>query len=755
MQTNFLQFTLKSFLRRQKLIRFPIILCSMTICFMFLFSVLNCSVEATLVSSSKRTYGSWNFAVYHATQQTSHLLNTNMLIDQLGKMDIYGEIKHTENGKTNYIGSIDTTSMPLLNLSLVQGHYPSKPNEIVLERELLLSLGIPGTIGQTVTLTYITNNGSIQEQTFVLCGIMNAYHNTYLKQGPLVSAFVSSIASTKSTTPISTNYFGTINSNYDARTIINELQYCHKNSEQASQENWCYNSYLTPPSHVRTIIHFTSLALLGILLMSIYRSFLYYYIRRSQVLQKSHPLLFDKKRIRKIFHQECILVLGECLILGCLLGYGSCMLLYLICRLFYPDAIIMFDLLKLLCNLGMTLIAIAITKEISRIHSYNITTHKPTLHLPQSPKDCFTKPVSRFSFIFRRYTRVYKKSIFSYILLYILLNICVLFFVKNCVSLYQFNQQLDYDNPLDYSIIGIENYEELAPLISKIKALPEVAIASNCRYLKKDGLVIVCVPDIPVAPPTNTCCVFLGDMKRLTNASFKNNVASFQLNSVDYNFPIREFVKFDYQNSRFLLPPSSETFVYVNHITFDSIVDSSSMKPYYFVKITYYENSDPIITSNIIDSLLFGNSSLEVLHNAVYMRRQFALTIAKYAMNMIVSLSLFFTLFTILRNYQHAALQFLKKELRITWHLGLPKHQIRCYFYTMNAFCHIISTVLTGGLLSLLYWLCSLRNCSLLTGQFLEASPEALIIFLCSCIIYFAVYWHFIRKDLNSILSNF
>lgn len=752
MQTSFIQFILKSFLRRQKSIRFPILLCSMTVCFIFLFSVSCSSIEATLVSSAKRTYGSWNFAVYHATQQTSRLLSNNLLIDQLGKMDIYGEIKHTKNGKVNYIGSIDAISMPLLNLSLEQGRYPTKPNEVVLERELLLYLGIPQRIGNTVTLTYATNDGNIQEQSFVLCGIMNAYHNTYLKQGPLVSAFVSSIASTKSTTPISTNYFGTIDSNYDARTIVNELQYSNQNSEQDSQENWCYNSYLTPPSRVHTITQFTSVGMLGILLVSIYRSFLYYYIRRSQVLQKSHPFLFDKKRIRRFFHQECLLILGECLLLGCLLGYGLCMLMYLFYRLFYPDTVIMFHLVKLFSSLGITLVAIGITIELSRIHSYYVTTHKPTLDLPQSPKNHFHKPVSRFLFLLKRYTKVYKKSIVCYILLYILLNICVLFFVKDCVSLYRFNKQLSYDNPFDYSIMGIENYDDIAPLITKIKALPEVDLVSNCRYVKQNGLVVVCVPDVAPTPPTNTCCVFLGDTKPLTDISFKNNIASFQLNSVDYNFPIQQFVTFDYPNSRFRLPSRSETFVYVNPTTFDSIVASSHMKTYYFVRITYYENCDPIITSNIIDSLLFGNSSLEVLHSAVNIRNQSELTIAKYAMRMVVSLSLFFAMFTILRNYQHAALQYLQSELRILWHLGLPKHPIRCYFYTMNVSCHFISTVLTGALL---YLLDMVGNYSTLIGKSLDTSPQALIIFLCSCSIYFIGYWRFIRKDLNSILSNF
>ena len=81
-----------------------------------------------------------------------YMLETN-------QMHIYGHFDK------NTIGYCD--SLTLLPANLISGRLPTKDNEIVLEKQVLDSMGIPHNLNQEITLTYTLLNNEQITKTYI------------------------------------------------------------------------------------------------------------------------------------------------------------------------------------------------------------------------------------------------------------------------------------------------------------------------------------------------------------------------------------------------------------------------------------------------------------------------------------------------------------------------------------------------------------------------------------------------------------
>lgn len=111
--------------------------------------------------------------------------------EQIRRSGFFDEIGHVTvsaavAGKSVCAGYYDETAGRLLNRTMKEGRMPEKAGEIAAEQSALMRLGLENTrVGDPVTLTMEPFNGTGEEKTFVLVGILNEqtkYLETYMDE---------------------------------------------------------------------------------------------------------------------------------------------------------------------------------------------------------------------------------------------------------------------------------------------------------------------------------------------------------------------------------------------------------------------------------------------------------------------------------------------------------------------------------------------------------------------------------------------
>ena len=174
---------------------------SVVVCLVFVLG-LSCnlytdSYESTLEHQRKQTYGAWNAAVYHTTDSVIEEISSHAIVQQVGEMDICGSAIDSEGTAIGMIGYADASIQTIGNLTLLDGNFPTSPDEIAIEEFCLTALGYSYELGQTISLSimYEDQNGEyvIAEHSFTLCGVVRNYSAQWKTgQSAVISLFVSS-----------------------------------------------------------------------------------------------------------------------------------------------------------------------------------------------------------------------------------------------------------------------------------------------------------------------------------------------------------------------------------------------------------------------------------------------------------------------------------------------------------------------------------------------------------------------------------
>ena len=152
------------------------------------------SLNAQTAYQRKKIYGFHNGVAFDITEHSEEQLKNHLSILQCGEMVIYGEIINGNNTVVGAIGTVDESFKELEQLDFLEGTYPSRSNEIAMESSMLDLLSISYEVGNEIELSIQTNDGMIQKQTYILCGILKSYTTNWLTQdhsvcGAIVSEF--------------------------------------------------------------------------------------------------------------------------------------------------------------------------------------------------------------------------------------------------------------------------------------------------------------------------------------------------------------------------------------------------------------------------------------------------------------------------------------------------------------------------------------------------------------------------------------
>ena len=716
MQSLFPSFTWKSLVRRRKQWRFRFCLYSTLIAFLFLITAIYSTTQYLEYEEAKKTYGSWDFSVYETSCTTINKLKENVLIESLGTMSIYGTIKTNDPGSNNYLGTMDDTAKELTGLTFEQGTYPETPYEIALEKDLLLRLGLDDKLGQMVTLTYTNSLGNSETLTFRLCGIVNSYHNTYLKQGPLVTGFVCNSMNSSIKLQQYINTFIKLKKNYTSEHIMKDIQSAVFDSSKDTEEHWYYNTYIQTKMGFPYQPFLILVCICQILSVILYHRFFFYYKNRYAILINSQLMGLNKQKIFHIFLQEALVFTFLVLVGGVFLGtiFGS--LYHIIGGIFLPNITFYTNKSLLLGSLILALVTLILGIFAPLIHAYILFNKKPKLRLPTPVLIKPNKKYSKCNTILLRILKVYKSDFIYYIVLYVVALVLLIGLSLSGAHLYHKISLLSSSKTIDYTIgnspfdsSGHTQTKELLPTkyIDKLNSLDEIKVVQKYRYA-----FVKSTPIVELSLQTNTdtqtekkyqssdvldelfmnvdyltsktCIAYIpddyndfGDEQLFTHTpsigdtisiTYKGQTTLIKITNI---IGSKEFQRLT--NSEV----SGRPCIFCNENTFNTITLSSYIETYNYVTVIYNDSSNEIVTTNIIDSIMFCDQSFHITHDAI----ENGLELTSYTRWLVfdvfsvIFLALIFS--SILDSHQSSCVEYLSYQIKLFWYMGLSKKNIR------------------------------------------------------------------------------
>ena len=128
-----------------------------------------------------RQVGYADCVLYDAPNVTDEALRDSGLFESIGKVYLTARVKDSDV----YLGSMDETAYDLLCSACREGHLPEAAGEIALERSTIERLRLEVGVGDTVTWTLTPVDGSEEERTFTIVGILNEQSSIYDKDNSL------------------------------------------------------------------------------------------------------------------------------------------------------------------------------------------------------------------------------------------------------------------------------------------------------------------------------------------------------------------------------------------------------------------------------------------------------------------------------------------------------------------------------------------------------------------------------------------
>lgn len=119
-------------------------------------------------------YPTWHAIIRNIDSETAEKISNYHDIDECGLRSDIGYI-NCDDAKISLM-TLDDTALSLYRISIDEGKFPEKENEIVVSPGILKAMGIEAKIGDTIKLPYqVYRNGGLdytQEKEFVISGFM-------------------------------------------------------------------------------------------------------------------------------------------------------------------------------------------------------------------------------------------------------------------------------------------------------------------------------------------------------------------------------------------------------------------------------------------------------------------------------------------------------------------------------------------------------------------------------------------------------
>lgn len=193
---------------------------------LFTFVIYLDIVSYNKVITNEKLYGTYDFAVQNITDSQMNDASSNPYIHKSSQMHLYGEFDYGN------IGYIDDYS--LLPMTLYDGTFPKKDNQIAIEKNTLLEMKYPLELGQIIEMTYTVSNGNVVTEYFELSGILNDY-SSYMLTTSLQAI------STKRDILVTTNYYyqtKTKDAYLEGKNIVrNDMIFINKSGNVKKAEN--------------------------------------------------------------------------------------------------------------------------------------------------------------------------------------------------------------------------------------------------------------------------------------------------------------------------------------------------------------------------------------------------------------------------------------------------------------------------------------------------------------------------------------
>ena len=151
------------------------------------------SYEQALEQQRQMLYGAWHVAGYGVSEAAAETYAAHTTVEEVGQMTLYGTVQ-SDGAILGGLGRVDETLVELVRLTLLDGAWPTQPEEIAVESGCLTRLGYAFDLGQTLTLTIAWEDSAgetvTQEKTFRLTGVLQDYAANWKREGATLASFL-------------------------------------------------------------------------------------------------------------------------------------------------------------------------------------------------------------------------------------------------------------------------------------------------------------------------------------------------------------------------------------------------------------------------------------------------------------------------------------------------------------------------------------------------------------------------------------
>lgn len=413
-------------IRRRKKDSFTMILVS--VCAMILILIVlifQDSMRKTELEQRKNLYGAWCASASMATDSMLNDLKGHKIVKNVASIETYGYILQNNKAK-GWIGSVDTNTVDIGRLTLLDGKLPEHAEDIAIEMSALSNMGYSYDLGQKINFTIVyhdslDNREKTTVKSFRLCGVLQDYSNYWKTDAYALpsaigvpSSFEDLPSQKKLLIDVEEKYFPALQ---DLKKITNRTflvnDYTYYNLPGGTKKEI---DLLSSPNLFIAIIS-------ALTIFFLCQIFSYSLQRRNQGFRLMYVLGADRKKIRKLIIWESFHIWALSIPFGCISGLG---ITVLIMELLNHTEIMAISPDFVISHIALGILIISFSMWggmcIPFLHNF-----KPKKHnsLPQSKPSVRTFSKSE---IFRRERVLDKKnSIFSFVTSTLCMGIILLF----------------------------------------------------------------------------------------------------------------------------------------------------------------------------------------------------------------------------------------------------------------------------------------------------------------------------------------
>ncbi|MCL6457877.1 MAG: ABC transporter permease [Gorillibacterium sp.] len=178
---HYLGISLRSLKRQKLLTLLTVIAIALSVALISVLGILSDALTQAQIAQAESLSGQYHVHYKGLSEQQLEQLRADRRVEQLGISEVTGSAPIPDENFAVSLEEADPTALELLSMKLLNGHYPTKANEIILDEQTLSYLGIPLKEGAQIELaidfTAMQADGSFsstgtERRTFTLAGIM-------------------------------------------------------------------------------------------------------------------------------------------------------------------------------------------------------------------------------------------------------------------------------------------------------------------------------------------------------------------------------------------------------------------------------------------------------------------------------------------------------------------------------------------------------------------------------------------------------